>query len=145
MSQIGIIIPLVDEPCFVEHAGKNSILVDGSVLHRSLIRIPDDLLVLFEPAEKQMDLHHRAPAIHIGIEILQVRVVRDRFVVGLVCESLGKILREGGFARPDDSRNPYEHDYMKLLAQSSRSSFGKFIQVPQKVWWTFSDGFGGTW
>ena len=92
-----------------------------------LIRIPDDLLVLFEPAEKQMDLHHRAPAIHIGIEILQVRVVRDRFVVGLVCESLGKILREGGFARPDDSRNPYEHDYMKLLAkavgQASENSF----------------------
>ena len=59
VSQIGILIPLVDEPCFVEHAGKNNILVDGSVLHRSLIRIPDDLLVLFEPAEKQMDLHHR--------------------------------------------------------------------------------------
>ena len=94
----------------MEHAGKNRVLVNRAILYGSLFRFPDDLLVLFEPSEKQMDLHHRPPAIHISVEIFQIGVILDRFIESLIPETLSKVLRKGGFARPDNSRNPDEHD-----------------------------------
>ena len=71
--------------------------------------------MLFESPEKQMNLHHRPPTIHVRVEILQVRIVLYRFVVGFVPQTPGKVLCEGGFARPDDSRNSYEHDAVRVL------------------------------
>ena len=49
----------------------------------------------------------------------------------------GLVFQEGGFTRPDDSRNPYEHIFILVLL-GIRSSLGETccfeVQVPQNVW-----------
>ena len=55
----------------------------------------------------------------------------------------GELLTKGTFSRPDDSGNSDEHDFLKLIGRINWSSSEAPDQVPQKVWRTFSSGFGG--
>ena len=136
MSKVSRIIAFIDEFTLMEHASEDRVFVDGSILHRSFICIPDTLLVLFEPPEKKMNLHHRSPTVHVGIKVVQIGVVLDRFLVSLVSEMSGEFLSKSGFAHSNDSRNPYEHVF-NLVLLGIRSSLGETccfeVQVPQNV------------
>jgi hypothetical protein len=65
----------------MEHPGKNGVFINCAILDCPSVRIPYDLLVLLEPSKEKMNLHHRTPSIHVGIEIFQVWVIIDWLVI----------------------------------------------------------------
>ena len=77
--QIALIIALRDIAAGVEIGCKDEcVLVDRPVLHRALGACAD-LMDLLEPAVQKVDLHMKCPAVHVGVEIAEVRVVLDGF------------------------------------------------------------------
>jgi hypothetical protein len=52
-------------------------------------------------ARSEVDLEVEAPALHVGVERIQVGVVDDRLVVGEPTQLGGQPVRELGFAHAD--------------------------------------------
>src|SRR5688572_8030185 len=98
---VALIVAIRDISAGMEVLGKNeSIFIDRPVLHGAL-RTGLDLVNLFEATVQKVDLHMKSPAMHVSIEIAQIRVIIDRFKKGPPAELFGKPGSEGGFTGSD--------------------------------------------
>ena len=103
-------IPGRHQPHVVQVGGEDvGILVDGSVLHDRPVSVEDFEHLLVAAVEEE-NLEVKRPALHVVIEIAQVRVVVGRFVMDIPSEVLGQLFSEGGLAGADVAGNGYVFD-----------------------------------
>lgn len=80
-----------------KHSCKHTILIDCAILYTPFT-LPDDLLLLFKTFVQKIYLKWKAVLIHVIVEIREINVIHNRFIVHgqtkLFCQSLGK----GAFA-----------------------------------------------
>lgn len=88
-------------PHLMQVIGKDlHILVDGAILHGGEIALGHPLMG-FESLGEKINLQIEAPAPHIGIEIVQIRIVDDALVKRLPAEPIGDNVSERGFPNAD--------------------------------------------
>ena len=108
LTVVGV-VSFVELPLLIERSCEDvRIFVDGTVLDRAGWRF-FDLFMSIESVIKEIDLEWEGPAAHVFIEVSEVRIVLNRFEVGLPAKSIGEFLRESCFSASDVPCDNDEH------------------------------------
>jgi hypothetical protein len=99
--QITLVISITDVAALVKVGRENvSVFVNGSILNDGFIAVAD-LVYLIKPTVQEIDLQVKSPTRHVGIEILEVRIVVYGFIQGCPSVVPGQSFGEGGFSGTD--------------------------------------------
>ena len=107
--QVGVVIQVGDDlvGVLVEHAREDRVLPDSAVLdHAADLAQADprhELAVLAEPVVQQPDLHHRPVALHVLVEVLEIRIAVHLFQDGFEVQGAREVHSQGGLADSDGS------------------------------------------
>ena len=117
---VGLIVPGLHMSTLIQHAGKHTILIDGSILHTSSSS-PNYLLLLLETFVQKIDLHGETEFLHVSVEVLKVYVIYNWFVVYWYAQLVSQNSRKRGLARTNETRDsneqPLQRSFVKIKAR----------------------------
>ncbi len=122
------VIAFFHEAGFCEHRGEDGVLIDGSVLDGRLPS-PDDFLMLLETPREEIDLHVEGIFCGIAVEIFEILVVFNGFIVGFDAEMVCQRSCECRFSSADHAGDANE----KILHVEQPVELGRFGREMKKA------------